>query len=477
MPRRRSRSGALGVLCAVAMLLLWNPFVQAAEEAMPPEAKPGEAKPGEAKPEEAKPQEAEPQEAKQGDAEKTREKKLLAGDLGGLRPALGAHGIDLGLTYIGEAFGSLTGGVKRGVVYDGQFGATLDVNLDKLAGWSGAKAHASMFAIHGRGPSAQLVGGNLMTVSNIEARPAVRLYTLWLEQGLFDDKLSIRLGQIRADGEFIISSTAGKLINSTFGWPALAASDTTAGGPVYPLAQPGVRLQLKPTDNLTLRSAVFSGNPGGQACLGDPQICNPSGTTFSLAGGTFWIGEVEYAANSEKDAKGLPGTYKLGAWRETGTFTDQFTGLRNRSGDWAVYAVADQTLWRPASGGGQELSAFMRMAGAPSERNLISWYADGGFGLTAPFSGRPDDVLTLGMAYGKISDDAAGADRLVRPPIPVRDHEAVIEVNYSAAVMLGWTLQPDLQYVIHPGGNVPRPGSSRPIGDALLFGVRTSLSF
>jgi porin len=434
------------------MLFLCNLSVWAAGDAPPADAKPGDLKP--------------PQEG-----------KLLGGDLGGLRPALAARGIDLGLTYIGEAFGSLKGGVKRGAVYDGQIGASLDADLDKLAGWSGAKAEVKTFEIHGSGPSRELLGGNLMTASNIEARPALRLYTLWLEQNLFDDKLSLRFGQILADGEFIASDTAGGLINGTFGWPAIAAADTTAGGPAYPLPQPGVRLQLKPTADLTLRGAVFSGNPGGRGCLGDPQICNPSGTTFSLGGGTFWIGEAEYAANAGKDAKGLPGTFKFGAWRETGKFTDQFTGLRSRSGDWAVYGVADQTVWQAASGAGQSLSAFMRMAGAPSERNLISWYADGGFGLKAPLPKRPDDVLTLGIAYAKISDDAAAANRLAGPPTPVRDHEAVIELSYSAAVMPGWTLQPDLQYVIHPGGNVPRPRSSRPIGDALLLGVRTTLSF
>jgi porin len=416
-----------------------------------------------------------PGESKPADTEQSGQSKLLAGDLGGLRPTLAAHGIDLGLTYIGESFASVTGGVSRGVVYDGQFGASLDADLAKLAGWPGAKAHVDMLEIHGRGPSAGRLGGNLMTVSNIEARPALRLYTLWLEQNLLDDKLSLRLGQIRADEEFVVSNTAAALINSTFGWPVLAAADATEGGPVYPLAQPGVRLQLKPAADFTLRGAVFSGNPGGQGCLGDPQICNPSGTTFSLGGGTLAIAELEYAANAGKDAKGLPGTYKFGAWRETGTFTDQFTGLRRRSGDWAVYGIADQTVWQP-KGGEQSLSLFMRMAGAPSERNLISWYADGGLGFKAPLPKRPDDLLTLGVAYGKISDDAA-ADRLAGPPTPVRDHEAVIELSYSATVRPGWTLQPDLQYVIHPGGNVLRPGSTQPIGDALLLGVRTTLSF
>src|SRR6478736_3741208 len=46
------------------------------------------------------------------------EPKLLFGDLGGLRDTLGSVGIGFGLDYIGETFASVTGGIKRGAVYD-----------------------------------------------------------------------------------------------------------------------------------------------------------------------------------------------------------------------------------------------------------------------------------------------------------------------------------------------------------------------
>jgi porin len=415
--------------------------------------------------------------AEPAEAEPAAENKPLGGDLGGLRPALGAAGIELGISYIGETFGTLTGGVKRGVVYEGQFGMSLDVDLDKLAGWPAAKAHVNAIDIHGRGPSANLLGGNLMTVSNIEALPTVRLYTLWLEQGLFDDRVSLRVGQIAGDNEFIISNTAGALINGTFGWPLLTAADTTGGGPAYPLPQPGVRLQVKPAPDLTVRGAVFSGNPRGQGCVDNPQICNPHGTTFSLSGGTLWLGELEFAANADKAAAGLPGTYKLGAWRETGAFPDQFNGALTHPGDWGIYGIADQMVWRRPGTEDQGLSVFMRMGGAPSDRNLVSWYADGGFGFKGVLADRPDDVLTLGIAFGQISGDASAADRLADPLTPVRDHEAVVELNYSARIAGGWTLQPDLQYVIHPGGNVASPTGSGSVGNALVLGLRTTFAF
>ena len=109
----------------------------------------------------------------------------------------------------------------------------------------------------------RFLGGNLETVSNIEALPTTRLYRLYFEQSLFNDRASVRLGQIAADDEFITSETASGLINGTFGWPAWTAADTRGGGPAYPLPQPGVRLQVKPVPDFILRAAAFSGNPGG----------------------------------------------------------------------------------------------------------------------------------------------------------------------------------------------------------------------
>jgi len=43
-----------------------------------------------------------------------------------------------------------------------------------------------VYQIHGRGLSANYLGNNLLTASNIEASRATRLFDLWLQQQLFD---------------------------------------------------------------------------------------------------------------------------------------------------------------------------------------------------------------------------------------------------------------------------------------------------
>jgi hypothetical protein len=52
------------------------------------------------------------------------------------------------------------------------------------------------------------------------------------------------------------------------------------------------------------RGAAFSGDPAGGPCNGGPQQCNRHGTTFSMSGGTLWLGEIQFGVNDGKDAPG-----------------------------------------------------------------------------------------------------------------------------------------------------------------------------
>ena len=81
-------------------------------------------------------------------------------------------------------------------------------------------------------------------------------------KSLLQDKLKVRIGSLAADSEFFISENAALFLNGTFGWPGATAANMAAGGPGYPLASLGVRVQYAPTDNLTILAAVFNGSPG-----------------------------------------------------------------------------------------------------------------------------------------------------------------------------------------------------------------------
>lgn len=359
-------------------------------------------------------------------------------------------GIDWSLTYTGEVFGLSSGGAENGAAYEHLIGLEIHTNLSKLVGWTGGSTHVSVYQIDDGSRNAADLVGAISDPSNIDARPTFRLFTLWAQQELGHFG-SLRIGQIAADDEFLISKTAAALINSAFGWPEITAADLPGGGPVYPLATPGARLQLGPTDSTKAMVAVFSGNPAGDCPPAeDPQACNPHGTTFSFTGGALFMGELQYRA--KPSSGGVSGTaYRFGGWYHTGDFADQeFGNIDDGSivsladdpaspiehqGNWGLYAVVDQVLWQSDAAG---ITGFWRGGIPPPDRNFISWYVDGGFGITGQIANRPNDVLTFGIAHSNVSREDVALERTTRRLFGYRNEirrgNTVFELNYTATL-------------------------------------------
>lgn len=420
------------------------------------------------------------------------------GDAGGHRTRLADRGITYGLNYVGQVQGNLSGGIEQRAVYVGRLEGYADLDFEKLAGWKGLTVHANAFQLHGNGLSTNYLG-NLMPTSYIEAHPTTRLFELWAEQKLFNDVLSVRFGQLAVDSEFFTSGYAGQFLNATFGWPAIFAFDLPSGGVAYPLSSPGVRLQLNPGKSLSWLTGLYNGDPAGTCAQSDdPQECNRYGTNFRTSDPAFVISELQYRYNKDKGAPGLAGTVKVGGWHHFGDFDDRRFGTDGvlladpasngipvrHSGNSGIYGIIDQQIWRPASGEPDKgVGLFARFSVSPDgERNDLGFYVDGGVVFAGLIPGRPDDIVSLGAAYARVTGDAreADLDAIVFGALqPVRDHEALLEFNYQAQVMSGWTVDADFQYIWHPGANIADPNRTDggAIKDAAVLTLHTAIKY
>lgn len=422
-----------------------------------------------------------------------------AGDPGGFRAYLRRRGITFGLIYFAEALHTARGGLRRGTATLGLVDLDIDVDLGRLAGWTGASLHTTLYQIHGRGASRSYVG-NLLTVSDIEALSASRLNEIWFEQSLFDGRLAVRIGQLATDTEYMVSQTGILFANGSFGWPAILATDVTGGGPVYPLAAPGVRVKVEPNANLSLQAGVYDGDPGGPDRFGrepDPQRRNRTGTRFPLSDPAFVIAEASYAYNIEPGARGQPGTVTLGGWYHFGRFNALAVDAQGRSladpaspgigrrlrGDGGVYGLIDQTIYREPDDPNDGASAFLRASGSPGDRNLIDLYVDGGIAYRGLLPGRSDDTVGLAVGVARLSPAArrldAAAAALGDLPRPRRSVEAVIEATYQVVLGPGLALQPTIQYVVKPGGGIanPRDADGVRVRNAAVFGLRATIRY
>ena len=402
----------------------------------------------------------------------------MTGEWVGARPVLSDRGIGIFVGYTVEVWGNTSGGIKKGSVYTGLLDFGAEVDLEKMAGWKGASLRTTWLWLSGRDASEDLTG-SFLTVSNIAGFNTLRMFELWFQQDLMGDKISVRLGQLAADSEFLISDYSGLFINGTFGWPASASMNIPEGGAAYPMGAPGARLALHPADWVTFQSAVFQGN------VFAPDI-NRHGFHWRLdatTGYTF-LNEAQFRWNQREEETGLPGQFKAGAWFQTGASADALAESTD-SGNSGYYAIVDQMLFREpgevecsgkdgksfkalvhVSKSDQGLGWFGRVSFAPADRNFFSFYFDSGLSYKGLIPTRDGDTVGMGFGYaGNGARNSPAADG--SNPTGA---EMVVEFTNQAQVARWLVIQPDLQYIINPGG-------SNSINNAFVVGGRASVTF
>jgi porin len=433
--------------------------------------------------------------------------QFMLGDMFGLRTFLSRYGVSFAIQETSEVLGNVTGGLRNRAEYDGLTQAILQLDTQRAFGHYGGLFNISALQIHGTNFSANNLL-SLQTASGIEADRATRLWEMWYDQKfLLEDRLDVKVGQISADQEFIVSSNAAYFMNTMFGWPALPSYDLPGGGPAYPLSAPAIRIRVRPVNSVTLLVGFFNGSPVNDNS-GDSQQQNPSGTTFPVHGGKLIFTELQYAYPSlgsmvyPGESAPLARTYRIGAWYNSETFYDpryDTNGVSlaspasngtaaSHSGNWSLYAVADQMLWRNPDDPNNTLNAFARVMGAPeANRNEISFSMNAGLVLHDPFRYRPDDTFGLGMGFARLSSSVVGYDTDVAAYAavsdpgsyhPIQSAETYVEATYQYQLRPWWQLQPDIQYVFNPGGGIINPGDpTQRIHNELVFGLRTNILF
>ena len=396
------------------------------------------------------------------------------------------RGIDYTVMYTADVLGNVSGGLKRGATFSGVLEAGLSLETEPLLGWRGATFYGSCLIAHGENLSDQHLG-DLYGGSSDERKFSVRLYELWLDQTFCHEAVSLRVGQLALDREFLGTDLGLLFMNCAFGWPAVIGWSMDAA--TYPVAAPGVRLRVD-LGRYWFQSAVFTGEPEPleERDENEERPHDEHGVDFNFSGGVLAIWELGYATVTEEVNSRHPGVYKLGGWFHTGRFEDQYYDDQGRSladpatsenprslnDNWGLYAVAEQNIWNPSPALEERgLSLFARVAAVPSDRNLISFTVDTGLHYVGLFPGRPHDVTGVGFSYSRISNRARDLARdenvLADAAAPLPDYEAVLEWTYRIEIKPWWYLQPDVQYIVHPGG-------SSAIPDALVIGLRCVFS-
>lgn len=382
---------------------------------------------------------------------------LATGDWNRNRPLLENQGWKFLATYTSQTWGNVTGGLERGATYAGllQFGA--EVDLEKLAGWQGATFCTTWLWLYGGNTTTSLTGG-LFPASGIEAPNGFRALDLWLQQKFFDDVITLRAGMFNADRDFTISQGAQLFLNSGFGWPLLY--DGQLGGPpAYPFAAPGLYAAIEPGGGWRFQAAAMQGETW-------PPEQNPTGFywRFDRETGLLFLGEAQYAWSNSS----APGSVKFGAMLGTGE-EDRVDGNGSTRGTSFFYGIIDQMLWREPGADNdplQGIAVFNRtgFTGTP-DNQVLGLLLNAGCVWTGPFPGRDEDAAGLALLWTRLTPGKAASLSGTN-----RGNEFVVEATYQMQLTPWFELQPDLQFVIQPGG-------STALANALVIGLSATIDF
>jgi porin len=415
----------------------------------------------------------------------------ITADWEGLRASLAGSGVEFQGVEQAELWGNTMGGLKQGTLYTGLLKFGLNLDLEKAVGWCGASVATTWLWLSGRDASQDLVG-NFLTISGDAGFDTLRMFELWFQQNMLDDKISLRFGQISADTEFVISKYGATFINSTLGWPAFMYMNLPGGGPAYPMGTLGVRLAVDPLNWFRFQTAVFQGNVYAQDV-------NLHGFRWRLdrQNGLFSINEAQFSWDQGDHQTGLPGQFKAGAWLDTAQFAEPNDNKLVR-GNYGFYFILDQMLYPKSAemaqasttgrkdgksalsnAGGEGITAveppsdqglgwFGRIAFEPLDHDFVGFYFDTGMAYKGLIPNRDGDTLGVAFGYAKLS---SGAQRAMTDEGSVGvGAEMVLEATYLAQITKWLSIQPDVQLIINPGGN-------RDLTNALVIGGRVSITF
>ncbi len=338
------------------------------------------------------------------------------------------------INYTGEVFADLRGGIREGAVYTGLLQGTLDWN------WRGWTAHADAYLPHGDSLTKRDTG-DFSVVSNIDGVHQLRIHELWGERR--NGKLSMRLGLLAADTEFWGSDTAALFVSSAFGAPSVV-SGNLPHPPIFPQGVPGLRLAFDADRNDTWRLAVLDGDGG------DPAGFNRHGLRFPLDHGALAVFEDQHLFGNPAAPWA---NARVGVIFHGGDFAT--TRGTTAHGTWGAVAAIDLSI-------DEHRVWFARLGCAQHDRSTVPWSVETGLNLGGVLGEK--NLLGLGFAYVDLNGDLHTADN----PDGLR-RELIAEATLSIPLDERMTLQPDLQYIIDPGGTA---GAH----NALVAGLRVNIA-
>lgn len=407
------------------------------------------------------------------------------GNWGGLRDSLEAGGVTFFGSYEANIGANISGGREHGEAYSDNFDFGLRFDLEQLFGWQGAQFTVQGVQRDGRSLTNDYVGNFYQVQQNFGVQTTM-FYGFYLEQKLFDDRASLKIGRFATNEDFATSPIYGLYMgNAIDGNPkALVSSGAFTS---YPGSTWAARFRLETSEETNFSLGVYQNNDWlyDESKNGlDWGVRSADGVMFiSQFGWTPEFGKRRVAVapessggksakgvlpGSDTELRGLPGHYWIGAYYSTWE-TRAFDSNELRDGKYGFYLHADQMVYQEALDPEQGLTVWAAAVYHPDESvNIIPFQVNAGLVYRGLFPGRNQDSTIFGASYGSFSSDYASEQRKLGNGSP--DYETVFELGHRLQLNKFTYVMPEVQYILNPAG-------TGRLDDAVVLGLRVGVTF
>lgn len=312
-----------------------------------------------------------------------------------------------------------SGGQPKPIGFDGQDLLDVATNIDtkKLLGWPGGTFLIDVQSHNGPSILTRQMPA-LQDPDNMDAYQETSVDRAWFQQSLFKQKVQAQVGVMYVDDQFFTVPYGQNFVSLDF---SSDASISTFVLPTFPKGSFGGDVFVYPVKGLSLGGGMW----------------NDHATELSYdPGGDLYLTEEGW----QSAWRGLPYKVQVGAWRDTGRFRRFAGGIaQDASGE---YAVASRKLWQPTGSTDRGLGMFFQFGTAPPAIAAVRRHYGAGVVWAGPAVARPKDEIGIAFSDSLLTSQNSFT----------HGFENEFEAYYQIAAWKGLTVQPDVEYWLHPGG-------------------------
>jgi porin len=383
----------------------------------------------------------------------------LLGDWGGERTRLAERGVNFDFQYVSDSLWNLKSEQKERFASWNRFRGTVDIDFGALIGQQGLYFHATALWQGGGNLGAYL--GLLTSPSGMSSANTCRLDSWWIEKRWLDERITARVGQFAGQDFYGAQHYAASFIFEPMGY-ALGNLFMTLES-FDPPSTPAMEIRVVPIQHFYVKSMVL-------AAVSSPFSQNPTGLVPQFNGTPMSVSEIGFtpgkkassvrAFDNVENRKGYSGLYQFGAAYNPGKFTSP-TSARPQAGNYLLYWMASQALWRVDPRGAKGLDGTFAYDWSPPGVNRNNRELTAGLRFNEPLPVHFHNTMSLGYVRNMLSPQFFPHG--VSPKT-----EQAVEFNTLLDFLPMLLLQPVVQYYANVGGGAHR---------VVVFGFRTKVEF